>query len=284
VAELDLFPGGARADATSPTDDDDDKTSPTQASIRSSSGSSQNSQASRVTRKSSLEWDHYDDGTEKLIPSQSELLGPTRPPDNRFSSISRPYKGPKDAIQRWVNEGQQAIGTPQPVVTRAGRQIKTRRMFSPESEAQREKELRAQARAEAQIKEAERARIANQKSQHTPIQREVETPHRASSTNIALKKALFEEREYAPLRRSPRLQAKTISKEARAQAQAQAQAQPANPTDADAKAHERALLGTIERSQIKPMVEEAASPTLKTKASSKSKTSKSKSTFKSDKA
>jgi predicted HNH restriction endonuclease len=84
------------------------------------------------------------------------LLGKGPQPDNRFHSKKSPYKGPQDAIRKWIEEGEQVVAEVekinQPYQTRGGRQPVPRRIFSHTEEVAREKELRAQAKIEAQRK------------------------------------------------------------------------------------------------------------------------------------
>jgi hypothetical protein len=100
-----------------------------------------------------MEWDYFEIQSKKDLPTPSVLLGKGPQPDNRFHSQERPYKGPEDAIKRWLDEGEKVIAEVEklerPYQTRGGRQPKPRRLYSHQDEQIRENELRAQAKAEA---------------------------------------------------------------------------------------------------------------------------------------
>jgi len=217
------------------------------------------------SRDKSMEWDDYDLKRDH-IPPPSVLLGKGPKPDNRFHSEARPYAGPEDAINRWVEEGAEATGVQphehdQPYTTRAGRQIKTRRMYSPEDEEIRERELRAQARADALLKKR------NEPDPDEPGDLGAFNPA-AKSTPRDLKDPVVGGTD-AIVRRSPRIAA-------RAQQQAQAQ----TPEKDKAQAQGQAAMGpqtrarneftqnSKARAQLKDDIEKSASPSTR-KANSK---------------
>ncbi|HEY7534968.1 MAG TPA: hypothetical protein VH878_03375, partial [Thermodesulfobacteriota bacterium] len=150
------FEGGARADAVSPP--------PSRiTSDPSYSKSTLFTETPRnKTEQQSMEWDYFEIQSKKDLPTPSALLGKGPQPDNRFHSQERPYKGPEDAIRRWLDEGERVIAEveklQQPYHTRGGRQPKPRKVYSHQDEQIREKELRAQAKIEAQRKLEARAK------------------------------------------------------------------------------------------------------------------------------
>ena len=134
------FSGGARADASSPSSSDSSRTAESA------------SKTLTPGRSKDLEWDDYE-ANARVLPRPDDPLGKRGPSNDRFSNPERPYRGPRDAINRWIEEGFEVYTSEKPKVTRFGRQVKPIRRYSPTGELEREKELRARLNA---AKEAER--------------------------------------------------------------------------------------------------------------------------------
>ena len=209
-----------------------------------------------------IEWDHYEDPP----PRPRVIEGPQ--PDNFFNSAERPYAGPADAIRRWMDDGEEAKDKPigdTPKVTRYGRQVKPRNIFDPADEAEREKQLRAQAREEAQKKLAEK--LIQKDEQAARNEPEPSGSQVKRSPHIARRAAIFEGKksDHAEVRRSPRIAAQVEAEKSKSKVSPKAPA-PA-PTQVGSPGKPRAPTPKSSSSSEDPGPKSKAGPSHKTKSS-----------------